>query len=73
MLEIVGKERLVIERHRGIQCYGAEEIVVRVSYGHLQISGTGLRLCCMSREQLCITGRIDEVRLMGRGDGGTVE
>lgn len=73
LLEIVGRERLVIERHRGIQCYGNEEIQVRATFGHIQISGAGLKLCCMSREQLCITGRIDEVKLMGRAGFGAVE
>lgn len=73
LLEIVGRERLVIEGHRGIQCYGNEEIQVRATYGCLLISGSQLRLCCMSREQLCITGSIDEVKLMGRSGGGAVE
>lgn len=73
LLEILGKERLVIERHRGIQCYGTEEILVRTSYGQLHISGSGLSLCCMSREQLCVTGRIDSVELIGRAGNGSVE
>lgn len=73
LLEIVGKERLVIERHRGIQCYGTEEILVRTSFGQLRISGSGLSLCCMSREQLCVTGRIDLIELIGRGGNGSVE
>lgn len=73
LLEIVGRDRLVIERHRGISCYADEQIQIRTSYGYLLISGCGLRLCCMSREQLCITGRIDGVKLMGRDGNGAVE
>ena len=73
LVEIAGKERLVIEHHRGIQCYGTEEILVRTSIGQLHISGAEMRLCCMSREQLCIAGRIDRVELMGRTDRGSLE
>lgn len=73
LLEILEKKRLVIEHHRGIQCYGTEEILVRTSFGQLHISGGNLSLCCMSREQLCVTGRIDSVELIGRHDNGSVE
>lgn len=73
LLEIVGKDRLVVEHHRGIQSYSTEEILIRASFGLLEIRGTGLRLCCMSREQLCVMGKIDRVELMGRGDIGAVE
>lgn len=73
LVEIVGKERLVIEHHRGIQCYGTEEILVRTTFGQLRIAGAGMSLCCMSREQLCITGRIDLVELMGRAGCGSME
>lgn len=73
LVEVVGMERLVIERHKGIQCYGEEEILVRTTYGTLRICGTKLRLCCMSREQLCVMGHIHALELMGRGGSGAVE
>ena len=73
LLEVLGKERLVIEQHRGIQCYGTEEILVRASFGQIHITGNGLVLCCMSREQLCITGTIDKVELLGRSGCGHME
>lgn len=73
LVELVGMERLVIERHKGIECYGAQEILVRTTYGNLRVRGEELRLCCMSREQLCIMGRVNALELMGRGGSGTVE
>lgn len=73
LLEILGKERLVIERHRGIQCYGTEDILVRTSFGQIHICGKDLGLCCMSKEQLCVTGKIDKVELHGRTDSGSME
>ena len=66
LVEIVGKDRIVVEYHRGILCYGSEEILLRASFGQIRIQGSMLQLGCMSREQLCITGCIDLVELLGR-------
>ena len=73
LVELVGQQRLVVEHHRGIACYGEEEIVVKASFGLVCISGKGMRLCCMSREQLCIRGKIDQVKLAGREGDGPLE
>ena len=73
LVEVVGKERVVIECHRGLRCYGTEQMRVKASFGEIRIGGCGLSLCCMSREQLCITGRIDTVELLGRSAGGALE
>lgn len=67
LVELIGKERLLVEHHRGIMGYGTEEILVGTSYGILKITGTELRLCCMSRQQLFISGRIDVLTMEGRG------
>lgn len=66
LVEIVGKQRLLVEHHRGILGYGTEEILVGTDYGILRITGAELRLCCMSRQQLFISGRIDDLALEGR-------
>lgn len=66
LVEIVGKQRVLVEHHRGILGYGAEEILVGTGYGILRIAGADLRLCCMSRQQLFISGRIDSLTLEGR-------
>ena len=73
LLEVLGKNRLIIEHHRGISCYAPEEIWVKTTFGQLQIRGADLRLCCMSRQQLCILGRIDALELIGRESHGSVE
>lgn len=67
LLEIAGKNRIVVEYHRGILCYGTEEILLGASFGQIRIQGSNLQLGCMSREQLCVTGCIDLVELLGRG------
>lgn len=66
LVEILGKSRVLVEHHRGILGYGSEEIVVGTGYGILRIAGTELRLCCMSRQQLFISGQIDRLDLEGR-------
>ena len=62
LVELYGNERVLIEEHRGILAYGDEEIRVGTSFGIAVIQGMELRLCCMSRSQLVIRGRIGCVR-----------
>ncbi len=62
LVELYGNERVLIEEHRGILGYGDEAIRVGTSFGALVIEGMELRLCCMSRSQLVIRGRIGCVR-----------
>lgn len=73
LMELLGNHRLVIEHHQGIRCYAPEEILVRTTFGMLLIQGSDLHLCCMSRQQLCIIGRIDVLTLTGREAHGSVE
>ena len=73
MLELLGCGRIVVEYHRGILCYTDLEIMIRASWGMIGIEGTDLRLCRMSREQLCIRGEIREIKLTRREVRGTVE
>ncbi len=62
LVELYGSERVLIEEHRGILAYGDDEIRVGTSFGVAVIQGMELRLCCMSRSQLVIRGRIGCVR-----------
>ena len=62
LVEIYGKEQLLVEQHRGILAYGEECIRIGTSFGAIRVEGAELRLCCMSRSQVVIRGRIDTVR-----------
>lgn len=64
LVEISGDCRVLIEHHQGVIAYGDQEICVRVRYGILSVSGSGLRLARMTKEQLVICGCIDGVRLL---------
>ena len=63
LVEIAGQGRVLIENHRGVCCYGREQIRIRVSFGEISVTGCRLELARMSREAVVITGRIDTVSL----------
>lgn len=67
LVEIAGDRRVLIEHHRGVVAYGCREIQVRMSYGILCVSGSGLHLARMTGEQLVICGCIDGVQLYKNG------
>ena len=64
LAELAGDRRLLVENHRGVTEYGPERIRIRVAFGTLCIGGCGLVLAHLSREQLVITGRIQEIRII---------
>ena len=68
LAELVGRNRLLIERHRGILSYSPEEILVGTDYGVLRIEGTGLQVGCMSREQLFLSGTVRRMTAEGGED-----
>ncbi len=67
LVEIAGERRVLIENHCGVTGYGAQEICVKVRFGHIIICGKGLELVRMTKEQLVIMGMIDDVRFCRGG------
>lgn len=63
LTELYGSERLLVEQHRGILGYGTECIRIDATFGVLVVEGADLRLCCMSRNQLVIRGKLQAVRI----------
>lgn len=66
LIEICGRNRVLIENHLGINGYATEEIVVKVRCGLIYIQGSNLRVNKVCKEKLIILGRIDAVRFCGR-------
>ena len=66
ILEIYGDDRVLIENHQGVTEYSDQLIGVRVHYGSVSVSASGLHLCRITGCQLVIAGRIDEVKLVRR-------
>lgn len=64
LVEILGDKRILVETHGGVTKYCCDEICVKVSYGMLSVCGTHLKLACISKQQLVITGCIDSVSLV---------
>ena len=66
LTELYGNERLLMEHHSGILSYGDKCIRVGTTWGMPEVLGEDLRLCCMSRTQLVIRGKLLSVT-MGEG------
>ena len=64
LVEILGDSRILIENHGGVTKYCNDEIRVQVSFGILSVCGTDLKLACITRHRLVITGCIDGVSLL---------
>ena len=65
LIEITGINRVLVEHHSGIAHYSLDTVTVRMSYGCLKIAGSDLTVSKISREQLIISGEIDELLLIG--------
>ena len=70
LIEICDRKRVLIENHRGIVAYGCKEMLVKVRYGQIRISGENLKISKMSRERLIIVGHIHSISLHGRNENG---
>lgn len=66
LVEIFGERRVLIEHHGGVTQYSREQIRIKMSYGHLCVSGSCLELARMCADQLIITGHIDSVSMIRR-------
>ena len=61
LVEIIGKQRVLIENHNGVNCYTDREVLVNTIIGNIQIYGAKLSLNIMTKDTLVITGKIDSV------------
>ena len=68
LVEIVGTNRVLIENYQGVHSYDPMEIQVCVKEGKIVICGSCMKLSCMTKSQLLISGNIDCVQLRKRGD-----
>lgn len=67
VVEIAGDKRVLIENHDGVVEYGNERIGVKTAYGQLFICGSCLQLVQITKEQLVIMGRVDQINLHREG------
>ena len=57
-LTITDGRLALVENHRGLLEYGAEQIRVSIGRGQIVLRGSELRLCAMSGRELLIRGRL---------------
>ena len=66
IIEIVGDQSVLIENHRGVITYGKEKVITKVKFGSVAVCGCNLEIKHMSREQLVISGSIQNISLQRR-------
>lgn len=66
IIEIVGRQRVLIENHIGVMEYGDCVVRIKVKYGAICVQGCHLELSRMTKGQLIISGIIECVKLEGR-------
>lgn len=66
LIEIVDNQSVLVENHSGVMSYCPEQISIKTKKGCIFISGSGMCLSKMTREQLRIRGTICGVELRGR-------
>ena len=67
LIEMVGDCRILVENHFGVISYDDENVRVKTSYGELSVHGINLKLACMSKVRLVITGQFFQISFF-RGD-----
>jgi len=55
---VTGNKKALIENHRGILEYGNDRIVIASRRGKLSINGAELNLTAMNKDELLISGKI---------------
>lgn len=70
LVEICDNRRVLIENHRGITCYGTNEIAVKVKKGSIAVCGDHLCLTRMNKTKLVISGRITSIQIQKGSDNG---
>ena len=63
-LDLQSNRRVVLEGHRGMVEYSDTCMQVAVRGGRVRITGTGLELLAMDREELVIGGTVAAVELL---------
>lgn len=58
LVEVIGKCRILIENHCGVNGYCESEININSRLGMIRVTGEGLCLAKVSRESLVIVGQI---------------
>ncbi len=59
-----GRDRLLIERHRGIIGYTQERLSLRLEGGYMTVTGSGLEISEYGSQEAVVSGRIDALEFV---------
>lgn len=62
-ITLSGDGRVLVEGHRGLLEYGAEQVTAARAGGRIQIKGEGLNLVAMNKRELLVSGQIWAVEM----------
>jgi len=62
-VELVGRNQLRMENHKGILAYGTEEVIISGGKLIVRVRGNGLELKAMTAEELLLMGDILSVEV----------
>jgi sporulation protein YqfC len=65
---LLGRERLVVENHRGLLGYNGRQILLQTPEGRLLISGRNLNIGAIAPDQISVEGPIRGLKYL---DGGS--
>lgn len=68
-ITLTGREKLLVEQHRGLVACEPTQISFSTSAGRLVVTGEGLHFVRYTANEALIGGRIDGVNLQGEGGG----
>ncbi len=63
LVTVTGKERVLVENHRGLLGYSDTEVCAACKGGAVRVRGEGLLLRAMDHEMLLVTGTILSVEM----------
>lgn len=66
LIEVVGDSSVLIENHCGVISYSMECVTIKTKQGCIIVRGAQLVLRRMSKDQLKISGTINDIELRGR-------
>lgn len=67
LIELIGKNTLIITRHRGLTQYTAQRICARSSLGLIAVTGRELHITQMNGQTLTVSGTICGVSISEEG------
>lgn len=67
-LTLIGNKELHIENHRGVRHFSAEKLILSLTQGSMEITGSGLSIRAIQSSEVTIEGTINNIQYIGTGE-----